>query len=71
MARGRTSEHEESTETTESTPSLSLKKELTAMASDIRAIAAVVPTPNVTDSHLHGHGLTQIAERLQAIAADL
>jgi len=69
MARGRTSEPDETTETTESTPSL--KKELTAMASEIRTIAAAVPTPNVTDSHVHGGNLNKIADRLLALAADL
>lgn len=61
----------ETEETTETTTGLSTKKELVALAGEIRAIAAVVPTPNVTDSHLHGHGLTQIADRLTAIAAEL
>ena len=71
MARGRTSEPDKTTETTESTPGVSLKKELTAMAGDIRAIAAAVPTPNVTDSHAHGGNLNKIADRLLALAADL
>ena len=45
----------------------SAKEELTDMIKDIRRIAAAVPTPNVTDSKMHGAQLGQIADRLEKL----
>ena len=41
------------------------KEELLEMVSDLRRIASAVPTPNVTDSHLHGSQLQEIAAKLE------
>ena len=44
------------------------KEELTDMVKDIRRIGAAVPTPNVTDSKMHGAQLGEIADKLEKLA---
>ena len=46
-----------------------LKEELVDIAKDVKRNAAAVPTPNVTDSQLHGRQLSNIALKLEQLAA--
>jgi hypothetical protein len=69
MAKEKTMAREE--EAAETTKPVPLKEELKQMADALAAVAQVIPTPNVTDSHLHGHSLNGMARRLRVIAEEL
>lgn len=44
------------------------KQDFIALCDEIERIARAIPTPNVTDSHLHGRRLGEIAEKLRKFA---
>lgn len=62
---------------TELTPTIpevaaeSLKDKLAQISADITSIARKIPTPNVTDSDLHGKQLQEIATKLKAFSKEL
>jgi hypothetical protein len=43
------------------------KEQLETIVKDLRRIASAVPTPNVTDSQLHGKQLQEIATKLEKL----
>jgi hypothetical protein len=42
--------------------------QLAEIVKDLKRIASAVPTPNVTDSQLHGQQLAEIAAKLEKLA---